>query len=48
MTGLDLRGLTIRYARELLDSKQLSSIELTDAYLSRIEEIEGEVNSFVM
>ena len=47
MTGLDLRGLTIRYARELLDSKQLSSVELTDAYLSRIEEIEGEVNSFV-
>ena len=47
MTGLDLRGLTIRYARELLDSKQLSSVELTDAYLSRIEEVEGEVNSFV-
>ena len=47
MTGLELRGLTIRYARELLDSKQLSSVELTDAYLSRIEEIEGEVNSFV-
>ncbi|MCL0055338.1 Asp-tRNA(Asn)/Glu-tRNA(Gln) amidotransferase subunit GatA [Dehalococcoidia bacterium] len=47
MTGLDLRGLTIRYARELLDSKQLSSVELTDAYLSRIEDIEGEVNSFV-
>jgi aspartyl-tRNA(Asn)/glutamyl-tRNA(Gln) amidotransferase subunit A len=47
MTGLNLRGLTIRYARELLDSKQLSSVELTDAYLSRIEEIEGEVNSFV-
>ena len=47
MTGLDLRGLTIRYARELLDSKQLSSVELTDAYLSRIEEIEGEINSFV-
>ena len=38
MTGLDLRGLTIRYARELLDSKQLSSVELTDAYLSRIDE----------
>ena len=47
MTGLDLRGLTIRYARKMLDSKQLSSVELTDAYLSRIEEIEGEVNSFV-
>ena len=47
MTGLDVRGLTIRGARELLDSKQLSSVELTDAYLSRIEEIEGEVNSFV-
>ena len=47
MTGIDVRGLTIRRARELLDSKQLSSVELTDAYLSRIEEIEGEVNSFV-
>jgi len=47
MTGVDVRGLTIRGARELLDSKQLSSVELTDAYLSRIEEIEGEVNSFV-
>ncbi|MEC9320693.1 MAG: Asp-tRNA(Asn)/Glu-tRNA(Gln) amidotransferase subunit GatA [Chloroflexota bacterium] len=47
MTGLDVRGLTIRGARELLDSKQLSSVELTDAYLTRVEEIEGEVNSFV-
>ena len=47
MTGIDVRGLTIRRARELLDSKQLSSVELTDAYLSRIEEIEGEVSSFV-
>ena len=47
MTGVDVRGLTIRGARELLDSKQLSSVELTDAYLTRVEEIEGEVNSFV-
>ncbi len=47
MTGLDVRGLTIRGARELLDSKQISSVELTDAYLTRVEEIEGEVNSFV-
>ena len=47
MTRDDLKGLTARGARELLDSGDASSIELTQAFLGRIDEIEPSVKSFV-
>ena len=43
----DLKNLTIENARDLLDSHQISSLELTEAYLERIENTESDVNSFV-
>ncbi len=39
--------LTIHEAHELLKSRKISSIELTQAVLDRIEEVEGKVSSFV-
>ena len=47
MTHADLKGLTARGARELLDSGEVSSVELTEAYLERINGIEHSVKSFV-
>ena len=47
MTHADLKGLTARGARELLDSGEVSSVELTEAYLERINGIEPSVKSFV-
>lgn len=40
-------SLTIHEARTKLDNKELSSVELTKSILSRIEETEGKLNSFV-
>ncbi|UCC60185.1 MAG: Asp-tRNA(Asn)/Glu-tRNA(Gln) amidotransferase subunit GatA [Dehalococcoidia bacterium] len=39
--------LTIHEVHELLKSRKISSIELTQAVLDRIEEVEGKVSSFV-
>ena len=47
MTHVDLKGLTARGARELLDSRDVSAVELTQAFLERIDEIEPSVKSFV-
>ena len=47
MTRVDLKGLTARGARELLDNGDVSSVELTQAFLERIDEIEPSVKSFV-
>ena len=47
MTHADLKGMTARGARELLNNGDVSSVELTQAYLERIEEIEPSVKSFV-
>ena len=47
MTHVDLKGLTARGARELLDSRDISSVELTQAFLERIDEIESSIKSFV-
>ena len=44
---MGLESLTIHEARKKLDDKELSSVELTKAVLSRIEETEGKLNSFV-
>ena len=42
-----LHNLTIHKARELINSRGISSRELTLAALSRIREVEGRVRSFV-
>lgn len=44
---MGLESLTIHEARKKLDDKELSSVELTKAVLSRIEETEDKLNSFV-
>ena len=43
----DLDWLNIQQARRLLDSRQASSVELTRAYLERIDAVEGQVSSFI-
>ena len=47
MNDSDLTGLTAHRARELLDSGQVSSVELTRAALGRIAEVEERVRAFV-
>lgn len=44
---MGLESLTIHEARKRLDNKELSSVELTKAVLSRIEKTESKLNSFV-
>jgi aspartyl-tRNA(Asn)/glutamyl-tRNA(Gln) amidotransferase subunit A len=44
---MDLHELSIQQAHELLSSRQISSEELTRAYLERIERIDPKVQSFV-
>jgi len=45
--GLTINQLTIHEAHRLLKSKQLSSVELSRAYLERISQVEPEVHAFV-
>ena len=47
MPTLDIKGLTINAARRLLDEKEVSALELTQAYLDRIVSVEEDVHSFV-
>ncbi len=42
----DLTSLSIRESRELLDSGDVTSVELTEAYLERIGNVENKINSF--
>jgi len=44
---MDLPYLTISEASELLRKKEISPVDLTKALLDRIEEIDGELNSFI-
>jgi aspartyl-tRNA(Asn)/glutamyl-tRNA(Gln) amidotransferase subunit A len=44
---MELTQLTIREAHELLTSKQISSVELTQATLDRIHEVDKRVKSYV-
>lgn len=39
--------MTVAQARQRLDRRELSSVELTQAYLERIEQVEGRVQAFV-
>ena len=43
----ELYHLSIREAAGLIESKQLSPVELTQAFLDRIEAIDGEIKSYV-
>ena len=43
----DLHSLTITAARALLDHREVSSVELTQAYLDRIQEVEPRIRAFV-
>ena len=47
MKPSDIIGLTVHRARELLDGKQVSSVELTRAVLDRIDQVEARVKSYV-
>jgi aspartyl-tRNA(Asn)/glutamyl-tRNA(Gln) amidotransferase subunit A len=44
---MQLHTLTIQEAHQLLVSKQLSSVELTQAMLDRIHEVDKKVKSYV-
>ena len=43
----DLTNLTLASARDLLDNREISARELTDAHLDRIERIDGKVQAFI-
>lgn len=44
---MDLHNLTITEAKEKLQKKDVSSVELTTAYLDRIKQIDEKINAFV-
>ena len=44
---MDITGLTVHELKEKLDKKELTSLEITQAYVNRIEEKEKEVEAFV-
>ena len=43
----ELYHLTIREAAGLIESKQLSPVELTQAFLDRIDAIDGDIKSYI-
>ena len=47
MQSSDLSGITIHKARKLLDNHELSSVELTQAFLDRIIEVDPLTRAFV-
>ena len=47
MPDTDLTSLTVRKASQLLTNKQISSVELTQAHLERIQAVEPKVASYV-
>ncbi len=44
---MDITKLTIAGARKALDSKEFSALELTNAYLDRIREHDGDIRSYL-
>jgi aspartyl-tRNA(Asn)/glutamyl-tRNA(Gln) amidotransferase subunit A len=47
MSDRDLTWLSAADARTLLDRREVSSVELTDAHLRRIEDVDGEVHAYL-
>lgn len=47
MYSSEIANLTVSKARQLLDSGQVSSKEVTQAALSRIDELDGDIQAFV-
>ena len=47
MTNHDLTRLTAAEARARLDAKDISAVELTTAYLDRIEQVESTIHSYL-
>jgi len=47
MRGVDLCGLSIAEAAELVRTKKVSPVELTEACLSRIEKLNASLNAFI-
>nr|MBA2363713.1 hypothetical protein [Chloroflexia bacterium] len=45
--SLALAGATIGELRRLLDARELSSVEITEAYLARIAAVDDRVRSFI-
>ncbi|MDD4700306.1 MAG: Asp-tRNA(Asn)/Glu-tRNA(Gln) amidotransferase subunit GatA [Oscillospiraceae bacterium] len=43
----DLLKCTVKELSNKLNKKQISAVELTDAYLKRINEVDGKVNSYI-
>ena len=43
----NLYDLTLHEARELLDGRQVSSLELTKAMLDRVQQVEPQIKAFV-
>ena len=44
---MDVTSLTVKEMRDKLDKKELSSAELTKAYLERIKNIDGKLESYI-
>ncbi|HEX2309098.1 MAG TPA: amidase, partial [Vicinamibacterales bacterium] len=47
MEALDVTGLTIARAAQLIHARELSPLELTEAYLRRIESLNPTINAYV-
>ena len=47
MNASDAAGLTAHRARDLLDRRDISSVELTRAVLERLHDVEERVKAFV-
>jgi aspartyl-tRNA(Asn)/glutamyl-tRNA(Gln) amidotransferase subunit A len=46
-TSTELTDLTAVDARRLLDAKEISSVDLTDAHLARIRALDGQLNCYI-
>ena len=47
MTGIDVTALTIVEAAAAFRAGRFSPLQLTEAYLERIQRFDGELNSFI-
>lgn len=45
---MELENLTIKKASELLDKKEISAVELTEAYLDRIKNVDSKVSAYLL